>query len=238
MAEGTDGGGGVSPEIQLAETFAEIARALLSEPTLGGTLSRISSLAVETIDGCDHAGISLVRGRNITTEGASDDVPERVDAIQYEVNDGPCVRAIRDHEVLQSDDLSREDRWPEFARRAAAETGVQSMLSFRLFAEENTMGALNLYSRETDAFNDDAIHIGAVFATHAAVAMVHARERDRSQAAIESRDLIGQAKGILMARSNISEEQAFDMLVRASQRMNVKLRDVAKGVAHPPQEPL
>lgn len=228
----TDGDNG----IELAEAFADIARALLADKTLEETLQRVSRLAVDVVHGCDHAGISLIEGRRITTTAASDAVAGAVDKIQYETDQGPCLDAIRDHEVFRVDDLEHEDRWPEFARHAAEQTGVRSLLAFRLFAEGETMGALNLYSKERAAFDDDAVRVGTILAAHAAVAMVSVRTNEQKDEAIRSRDVIGRAKGILMARQAISDEEAFQLLRRASQRMNVKLRDIAAQVAESPVE--
>lgn len=223
-------------DTSVAETFAEVARLLLAERGVERTLAKVCELAVETIDGCDHAGVSLVEGRMVNTVGANDEVPAMVDSIQYEVDQGPCVDAIRDHEVFQADNLGDETRWPKFAERAAGETGVASMLSHRLFAEEDTMGALNLYSRRPAAFDEEARALASVFAAHAAVALVAARREEQFHEALASRDLIGQAKGILMARQGISSEQAFDALRRASQRLNIKLREVAQRVLTSPDD--
>lgn len=214
----------------VAETFAEVARLLLAEPGVERTLAKIGLLAVQTIDGCDHAGVSQIEGRKVTTVGASDEVPGKVDRIQYEVDQGPCLDAIRNHEVLECPDLAEEDRWPQFSRRAAQETGVASMLAFRLFAEEDTMGALNLYSKSPAAFDEDSRELGSVFAAHASVALAGARREEQLQEALGSRDVIGQAKGILMARQNLTSDQAFAVLRKASQRLNVKLRDIADNV--------
>ena len=223
--------------IELAEIFADMARELLSDASVEETLEKISRLAVKTIDGCDHAGVSLVEGRRVVTHGASDDVPEAIDIIQYETDQGPCLDAIREHEVFIVDHLGEEDRWSAFASRAATETGVASILSFRLFVDEDTLGALNLYSRNRAAFGDAACQIGAVFAAHAAVAFVTARQRQDLERQIDSRDIIGQAKGILMARTGATEDQAFDMLRRASQHLNMKLRTVAEEVARTGETP-
>ena len=217
--------------VELAETFADVARALLGEDDVEATLTKITTLAVDTIDGCDHAGISLVQGRTISTPAASDDVPVQVDAIQYDTDEGPCLDAIREHETFRIGDLATEDRWPKFSRRAAEETGVASMLSFRLFADTDTMGALNLYSKQRDAFDDEALAVGSVFATHAAVALAGAQQDEQMQRALQGRDVIGQAKGILMAQQDVSADEAFDILRRASQRMNIKLRELAERVA-------
>jgi transcriptional regulator with GAF, ATPase, and Fis domain len=219
--------------VELAETFADVARALLDEEDVDGTLNKITALAVDTIDGCDHAGVSLVQGRHITTRAATDDIPGHVDATQYQTDQGPCLDAIRAHETFRIDDLAAEDRWPRFSRRAAEETGVASMLSFRLFVDGDTMGALNLYSKQRAAFDDEALAMGSVFATHAAVALSGAQHDEQMRLALQSRDVIGQAKGILMARQHVSADEAFAILRRASQRMNVKLRELAERVASP-----
>ena len=213
-----------------ADAFAEIARALLAEDDVQHTLQKICDLAVETIDGCDHAGISFLKGRKVDTPAASDDVPRHVDRIQYEVGEGPCLDAIREHEVFETGDLGREQRWPHFASRAQRETGITSMMCFRLFVEGDTLGALNLHSKAADAFGEESRTVGLVFAAHAAVALSSAMHDEQMEEALQSRDLIGQAKGILMAREGITADQAFDMLRRASQRLNVKLRDVAGGI--------
>ena len=214
----------------VAETFAQVARLLLSEEGVERTVAKIGQLAVQTIDGCDHAGVSLIEGRIVTTVGASDEVPVEVDRIQYEVDQGPCLDAIRHLDEYHCGRLDEEDRWPAFSRRAFEETGVVSMVAFRLFVDEDTMGALNLYSKTPDAFDDESREIGAVFAAHAAVALASARKEEHLETALGSRDVIGQAKGLLMARQDISSDEAFAVLRNASQRLNIKLRDVADNV--------
>lgn len=218
--------------VAVAESFATVARALAEHHGDVQTgLETIVHLAVDTLDACEYAGISFVEKRTITSPAASHEIPKRVDEIQSELSEGPCIDAIREHELFQTGDLRREERWPAFSTRAHEETGVCSITSFRLFVDGDTMGALNLYSTARDAFDDSDVALGSVFAAHAAVALSAAqREADLEQKA-ESREIIGRAKGMLMARSNVSDEQAFDMLRGASQRMNIKLRDIAKRVA-------
>ena len=227
-----EGGPKSGADVELAETFARIARVLLVKASLDQTLRRVCDLSVETIDGCDHAGVTWVDRRGVSTRGATDEVPQIVDDIQYEVSEGPCLEALREHVIVHVDDLSVDDRWPRFSARAAAETGVRSMMSFRLHVAEHTLGALNYYSRAARAFDRDADRIGAVFAAHAAVAISASVSAEQSTAAIASRDVIGQAKGILMAREDITDDDAFALLTRASQRLNRKLRDVASDVIH------
>lgn len=215
------------PEVALAETFAEVARTLLAEDDLDATLDKICELVVEVIDACDSASISLVRHRKVDSRSSTDDVPRTLDEIQSETQEGPCVDAITDHEVFVTGALSEESRWPEFSARAHAATGIESVLSLRLFADRDTFGALNLYSRRRDAFDDHDIAVGAVFATHAAVAVDAARREEGLEGKASSRDIIGMAKGLIMARQGVTSDEAFDVLRRASQRMNVKLREVA-----------
>lgn len=214
-----------------AAAFAALARSLLAQEDVQKTLQKIVELAVETIDGCDHAGITVLHGRRPATPAASDEVPGMVDAIQYEAGEGPCLDAIRDHEIFRTGDLSREARWPGFSARTHRETGVASMMAFRLFVAGDTLGSLNLYSRRFDAFDDRAQAAGSVFAAHAALALSTALHDEQMDQALASRDVIGQAKGVLMAREGVTAEVAFDMLRRASQRLNVKLLKLAQDVA-------
>lgn len=223
------------PDVELAETFASVARVLLDEQRgVDATLERICELAVKTIDGCEAAAISIAEGKRITSRSRTNELPIIVDRIQSETQEGPCVDAIREHGVFVTGALSREERWPDFARRANEETGVQSILSLCLFAREDTMGAINLYSTMPDAFDDQDLAVGSVFAAHAAVALAAAHREAHLENKADSRDLIGMAKGIIMARQHVSQDEAFDILRRASQRMNVKLRELAAQVVDPP----
>ena len=210
-----------------------MARVLLEHHDVDTTLTRICGLAVKTVEGCEAAGISIAEGPRVTSRTTTDELPCVVDKIQSETQQGPCVDAIKEHEVFITGSLSQERRWPEFAERAHEETGVKSILSLRIFAREDTMGALNLYSREPDAFDDQDVAVGSVFAAHAAVALATAKHDEQLESKSRSRDLTGMAKGIIIARQNVSEDEAFDSLRRASQRMNVKLREMAARVVYP-----
>jgi transcriptional regulator with GAF, ATPase, and Fis domain len=225
--------------VAAAEAFGEVARSLATPGDLATILDTIVRLAVDHLAACEYAGISFVEKRTITSPASSHEVPRILDAIQSETGEGPCIDAIKEHEVFLTGDLRREERWPRFSTRAHAETGVSSVASLRLFVDDKTMGALNLYSRALDAFDDTDVALGAVFAVHAAVALSAAEREGMLERKAQSRDVIGQAKGILMARSGATDEEAFAVLKAASQRLNLKLRDVAERVAHqkPPQQP-
>jgi len=220
-------------DVALAKEFGEIARILIAETDPHATLQRVVSLAVETIDGCEHAGISVIEGRKVTSPASSDEVPAIVDQIQSDTGEGPCVDAIKEHEVFQTGRLSEEERWPNFTPRAIAESRVESILSLRLFVAEGTMGALNLYSTQPDAFDERDVAVATVFAAHAAVAWSTSQTIENLRAGMVTRQLIGQAVGLLMVRQGMSESDALEALRRASQRLNVKLRQVAESIVHP-----
>lgn len=223
--------------VQVAEVFATVARTLAEQQDdLAGSLEKIVHLAVDHLDACEFAGISLVEGRTITSPASSNDIPRKLDRIQSETGEGPCIDAIKDHEVFQTGDLRTEDRWPMFSSKGHEETGVASILSIRLFVEHDTMGALNLYSTTPNAFDDTDVALATVFAAHASVAMSASRRQEGLEKKAESRDVIGRAKGILIARSGVSDDEAFAMLKAASQRMNVKLRDIAQTITE--QKPM
>jgi GAF domain-containing protein len=220
----------------LTDRLAATARAL-DTGSVHETLQLIVDLAVETVPGCEHAGISLVHGRKVGTPAASDAVALRLDAVQFEVGQGPCLDAMAENQIFKSDDLATEVRWPLFSARASAETGVISMLGLRLFARGRTLGALNLLSSQPAAFGDESLAVGALFAALAAVALNAAQTEEGLQLALKGRDVIGQAKGMLMERHGISEEDAFQRLASASQQLNVRLKAVAESVVLSGDEP-
>ena len=220
-------------EQQLAETFAEISRVLLGEPDVQATLDKMCQLLVGTVDGCDHAVVTIVRNDELESPASSDEVGPAVDAIQLEVEEGPCVDAIREHQTMVTDDLSSETRWPRFSSRAAATTGVRSMLSFRMFVAGDTLGSLNLYSKQAAAFSEESIAVGTIFAAHASIALRAAQSKEdlaRLREAIEARELIAQAKGILMGRRGISSQAAVSILDRGAERLRIELRELARRV--------
>lgn len=214
-------------EQDLAETFASVARALLDERDVHQTLERTVQLAVETIDGCDYAGVSLFRGVEIESPAQTDEMVGVADRLQVQLAEGPCLSAIREEQTVRVDDLAADPRWPTWGPKVSSELGVSSMLAFQLYNSKGSLGALNLYSKHVKAFDDDASGVGLVFASHAAVALTGAQIEEGLQRALETRNLIGQSQGILMERFGLSASRAFEVLRRVSQHQNIKLRDVA-----------
>ena len=234
----TDGAGARTlapsgPGQELAAQFAAVARALTAEPTVDRTLAKLVEVAVAILPGCHHAGVTVSRRGRLETPAASDDTPALVDQIQYETGQGPCLSAIAEHAVFRVGDLTTDDRWPAFAVSTVERTGVRSVLAYRLFTDRDTLGALNLYSREKDAFGDEIVPVGTILAAHAAMAFALAREREQIsglEQALSSNRTIAMAIGILMASQQIPEREAFGRLRVTSQRSNTRLRDLAETV--------
>jgi len=210
------------------DRFASIARFLGEQGSELATVEKALAVAVEIIDGCQHAGLSLVQSaRKIQTPVATSAVALRGDELQYELNEGPCLDSIASQETVSCPDLLREERWPTWGPRVAAELGVRSMLCFQLFTTARSLGALNLYSESADAFDAEDLAVGLALAAHIAVALAASREIDSRDLAIVTRTVIGQAEGILMERYDLSADRAFSVLKRVSQETQTKLASVA-----------
>jgi hypothetical protein len=212
----------------LATELSRIARSLQEQEDPHDTLLEVVRAAVELVPGCDAGSISVVLGRRrVHSEAASDDLPRTVDALQEGLGEGPCLDAAYEHETVRVPDMAHEPRWPRFSA-AAAEAGALGMMSFQLYVSGDNLGALNLFARQAFAFDDESEHIGLLFAAHAAVAYSAAQQKAGLARTVVTRQLIGQAQGILMERHKVTPETAFAMLVRVSQHRNEKLRSIAE----------
>ena len=212
---------------ELAVQFSELARTLQQPDDPDRTLQAIVQAAVQLIPGVDEASISAVLARkHVTSQAPSGELAQAVDALQDETGQGPCLDAVYEQETVRVADMATETRWPRFTERAL-QAGAAGMLSFQLYVEGDNLGALNLYSRQAGTFDDESEHVGLLFASHAAVAYDAVRQKSGLVRSVATRQLIGQAQGILMERHKITADQAFGLLVRASQHRNTKLRDVA-----------
>jgi GAF domain-containing protein len=221
----TSSGGYADPGV--ARQLSELARELQAEPDMASLLQRIVEAAVAEVDGATHAGITVVDHGCFSTAAQTSELAARIDRIQYAVGDGPCLTSLRESATVRSDDLRREPRWPRFAAEAVQQ-GVASMLAFQLFVGADDLGALNLFAEQPHAFTEEAENIGLLLASHAAIAMQGARNQLNFRTALDSRDVIGQAKGILMERYKIDAGRAFHMLIAASQHSHRKLRQIAE----------
>ncbi|MFD5247725.1 ANTAR domain-containing protein [Amycolatopsis sp. NPDC058340] len=223
-------GDGQDGLVGVAHALSRVARSLGGEPDLDHTLEGIVAAAMSTVDGVQYAGISLIDHGTLRSVAPSDGLVGKIDVAQYASGEGPCVDAVIERGTFRTGHLGADTvRWPKFAP-AGAGLGIVSMLAFRLFTSSTTLGSLNLYSTEPDAFDEDAEAIGELFAAHAAIALAGARRQSELKRALRRRDVIATAKGILMVRHGRTDDQAFAMLVETSQHTNMKLHDVAAWV--------
>jgi hypothetical protein len=220
---------------QFASVFADLERELTTLSDADSVLRVLTARAVELVPGAEQAGITRGRNGRFVTIAPTDDVVNRVDSVQYELGSGPCVDAIVEAAVFNAADLRSDPRWPEFGARAA-EIGILSMLTFRLFVETNVdlIAGLNLYASRPAAFDEESEAVGMLFATHGALALSSATAQEKAEnlaIALQNSREIGVAMGVLMAQHRITRDEAFTLLRIASQRMHRKLADIAAEVA-------
>ncbi len=207
-----------------------LVRELLAEPEEEYTLPRVLDRLLLLVSACDFAGISIRRGRGrIETRASTAEVVEALDAAQYELNEGPCLDAIRVTDTILIDDTATDPRWPRWGPRAA-ELGARSVLCVRLSTGDTVVGGLNMYSRQPSAFDEDDVQVAHRYAEPAGTAVGVVERVEGLRTAIQTRHLIGMAQGMLMLRYGLDEEQSFAFLARTSQQNNVKLRDIAARV--------
>lgn len=220
----------------LTAVFADIERELLSYRDTTAVLTAVTDLAVQRVPGAQYAGITTGgRSERFVTIAATGELVDRTDRIQYELGHGPCVDAILEQTVFNATDLRNDPRWPEFGRRAFEACGVVSMLSLRLFLEDDAeiIAGLNMYATRPAAFDRTSESMALLLATHGALGLANARHREKADnllVALNSSRTIGMAMGVLMTRLDVTEDQAFDALRIVSQHAHRKLADIAEEV--------
>lgn len=217
----------------VAGLLVQLGGVVLSTETLETAVAMVTRLAAATIPRTAGAGVTLVDGRGHRTTAASDPLVGEADTLQYKFDSGPCLTAWSEQVTVRIDDLDTEDRWPRWTA-AAADLGIGSMVSLPLVAGDTSVGAIKVYSRQAGVYDAHAEQVLGMFAEQAAVLLTNmltladARQLSAQLTeALHRRDIIGQAKGVLMTRGAGDPETAFAMLVAASQQSNLKLHDVA-----------
>jgi GAF domain-containing protein len=213
--------------------YAELARIDLAENDLTQVLDRVAELVARTIPGADAVSVTLLQDGGGVTAAFTHDVAVRLDETQYGEGSGPCLAAAASGETLVVDEMTTDRRWPAFAADAQAQ-GVASSMSVGLPLQKRVRAALNIYGERPRAFDDAAVELGRTFAGYAATVLANAHLysstaafAEQMRTAMATRAVIEQAKGVLVAQEGCTPEQAFELLVRASQAGNRKLRDVA-----------
>ena len=207
-----------------------LSRALhVKHADLEDTLEAILARATTVISGAKAAGLNLMVGGRFEPQAVHGVQPPVLDALQKRLGTGPCIDASRDQVTIRVEDMNGDDRWPEYAK-LAIELGVYSMLCLPLYVDDLRLGSLSLYGSEPRAFDGTVTQLAELFAAHSALALSEAQRALHLRRALNNRDVIGQAKGILMERHRITSDQAFELLSRASQTANRKLADLAEAL--------
>lgn len=218
---------GDRPRPMILSTLQQLARALhVPSGDLQPTLEAIVHGAVRTVPGTDNAGLIVVERAGLRPIATTGPIPSRLDEAQRLLREGPCFEAAAEQRIIVVADLQHDPRWPAL-HAPATELRVVSMVCVPLFVEERTTGALSMYSSSRAIFDEADMAWTELYATHAALALAEAQRADQLLTALASRDVLGQAKGILMERMRISAGEAFDMLAAASQSTNHKVIAVA-----------
>ena len=215
------------------EHFAGIAARLRDGRTVAQTYDVIVTAAPHVVDGCDRAAIGVFDGSQFTTAAASDDIMALIDKLQNETGEGPCLEASIERAWKLDNDITVDSQWPKLAAQVVEHTPVRSMLAVPLVDEGRRDGALNLFADRPNAFTDESTETAALLAAFATIALSAARQAERAdqlQQGLTTNREIGAAVGILMATHGISNDEAFAMLSRASQRLNRKLHEIATGI--------
>lgn len=211
----------------LLRQLTHVTRDLALQQNRSQTLQAIVDGAVDTVPGCEYAGVSLRRGKGVVeTPASTHDLVRAADESQYALGEGPCLDAIWVDDTYLIDDLTCEQRWPRWTRHAIS-LGIRGVLSVRVSTPAGVMGGLNLYSCRPHAFDEDAVHVAHGYAQIAATALEVVTKAEGLQTALQTRHMIGVAQGILMKRFQLDIEGSFALLKRYSQTQNVRLRDVA-----------
>jgi transcriptional regulator with GAF, ATPase, and Fis domain len=213
--------------------FRSLSELVYSSDDFDEVYRAIVSAAPRLVAGCDHASLMLRGNDRFLTVAASDDVAHTIDTYERELGEGPCLDAIVDASVYHDADLTDGSPWPRLTERVLATTPVRSMAGFRLLAGDQKSGALNLFSDRPGGLDQDSVTQGIVLASFVTVALMAADQRRTAttlREGLASNREIGKAIGLMMAFHKISDEEAFAMLRKASQEMNIKLSEVARQV--------
>ncbi|WP_148571310.1 GAF and ANTAR domain-containing protein [Nocardioides caldifontis] len=222
----------MNPRSDVGQAIALAARTINEPQSLDETLQAITEAATHSVPGFDQVGVSIMRKNGTPeTRAFTGDLVPRLDQLQYDLSEGPCVDSLRHSDVIAAPRLRHDQRWPRYIPEAVG-LGVKAQLGISLHLDHRgtAVAGLNLYSTTSEDLDPEAEAAAKLFATHAAIALGNATQREQLNEALQSRKVIGQALGILMERYDISEDRAFAFLVRASSHGNVKLREVAEAL--------
>lgn len=217
----------------IARQIAELARNLQEQrriDDIGTALGKLLGSAVKFVPGAQHAALTMGSRDGVQTVSATDGYPVRLSEI-LQRHRAMCGTASWKGDVIRIDDVTAERRWPGYCRDVGAETPIRSIMTIPLIVKRHSMIALNLYAEQRQAFDAEAAEMALIMATYIALASDMLRQDQQFRTALASRDLIGQAKGVLMERLDIDAGHAFELLSKLSQNSNTRLIEIARRLA-------
>jgi GAF domain-containing protein len=226
----------MAPQEPLARSLSALSRFFVGDGTLHETLTKVAQYAEQAVPAAAMTGLTMLVDGRARTAVFTDEAAPEIDSAQYETGIGPCLDAFRHQRTFRMDDTSKDDRWGPFSEAAAAH-GIRSTLSIPLVANHEGLGALNFYSRTPNGFSKEDEEVASQFGVQTAIVLANAQAywdahllSQNLATAMQSRAVIEQAKGILMGAQRCTADEAFQILVRASQRENRKLREIAEDI--------
>jgi transcriptional regulator with GAF, ATPase, and Fis domain len=237
LADEPNAGSGATPPGEATAdpttVFAALAEIIYQGSDVAEMYAAICVAATLIVPGCDHASLLVRQNDRYVTVGASDQLAQRIDHLERQAGDGPCIDAIEEETPQIETDLTTPSQWPQFAARMLAETPVRGAMGFRLLVDKHKGAALNLFSETPNLFDAESAGRAAVLAAFASVA-INAIAKGEDAASLRrgllSNREIGKAVGMLMLLHGLTEQEAFDLLRRDSQSLNIKLADVARQI--------
>jgi GAF domain-containing protein len=223
----------MSEQARLRDGLAALSQFFVGGKSMTDTLTRVSEMTVEAVPAIDFVGITMMVDGKPATGVFTDSASPEIDQAQYDTGEGPCLDAFRQGEMKQVESTDEDGPWPAF-RAACLDHGIHSTLSLPMVVDGTSVGAMNLYATRQRAFGGHDVEVSRLFAVQAAVVLANAQAywdarllSEQLGEALENRGEIDQAKGIIMSTTRCSAEEAFQLLVRQSQRQNIKVRDLA-----------
>jgi len=234
VADKANNGSGQSPlAADPANVFAALAEIIYQGPESSEVYAAICVAATLVVAGCDHASLLVRHDGRYVTVGASDRIAQRIDDMERLAGEGPCVDAVEEETPQIETDLTTPNQWPQLAAQIVAETPVRGAMGFRILVDRRKTGALNLFSDTAGVFDSESAGQAIVLASFTSVAInAVAQGEDVSslRRGLLSNREIGKAVGMLMVLNGVDEQEAFNVLRRYSQDLNIKLADVARAV--------
>jgi transcriptional regulator with GAF, ATPase, and Fis domain len=231
--EAINGNGGEPTAADPATVFSALAEIIYQGSESSQIYAAICVAATLVVNGCDHASLLVRRDGRYVTVGASDGIAQRIDDMERIAGDGPCVDAIEEETPQIETDLTTPNQWPNLAAKIVAETPVRGAMGFRILVDKRKTGALNLFSDRAGVFNTESAGQAVVLASFASVAInsvAQGEDVSTLRRGLLSNREIGKAVGMLMMLHGVDEQEAFNILRRYSQDLNIKLADVARNV--------